>query len=123
MKRDMNLIRAIALATAELPSDQPLRELPGIDQPTFAAHAQWMHEAGLVHAALSPKDSLRPANMALVYRLTWQGCEFADAAKNDTLWAKAMTSVIKPSASWTFSILTDCLKAEITRSIGIQLGS
>ncbi len=45
------------------------------------------------------------------------GCDFLDAARSDTLWAKAKTSVIKPSASWTFDLLKEWLKAEISSGL------
>jgi len=51
----------------------------------------------------------------MVERLTWAGCEFADAVRSDTLWAKAKKEVIKPGISFTFDILKEWLKAEITQ--------
>lgn len=113
MKRDMDLIRTIVLAATDLPTDQAMRGLAGVPEAEFAAHVQWMHEAGLVHAALSPKDSLKPATRAMVWRLTWAGCEFADAVRSDTLWNKAKERVMKPSTSFTFDVLKDWLKAEM----------
>lgn len=116
MNRNMDTIRAIALAVAD--SDGPLNAVDGIADADFAAHAQWMEEAGLVHAALLPKDSKRPATAAVVFRLTWAGCDFADAVRSDTLWKKAKDTVIKPSASWTFGVLTDWLKGQISDQLG-----
>lgn len=118
MKRDMDIVRRIALAAQEITSqNKPLSELPDLDMPTFAAHVQWMQEAGLLHAALMPKDSMRYATNAVVFRLTWQGCEFADSVRSDTLWAKAKSNVLIPTASWTFGVLMDWLKAEITNGL------
>lgn len=114
MNRDMDLVRRIILAAADQPLEKPMNGLPDVAEPVFAAHAQWLHEAGLVVAALSPKESLRPANHAIVWRLTWAGCDFADSIRSDTLWAKAKTTVLKPSASWTFGVLVDWLKGQIT---------
>lgn len=54
MKRDMDLIRRIALALSE-EGDRPLTGFADVEEETFAAHVQWMVEAGLVSAALSPK--------------------------------------------------------------------
>lgn len=117
MKRDMDLVRRIAIAVAD--SEQaPVRAVEGIDRATFAMHAQWMEEAGLLRAALLPKDSLQPAVSALIWRLTWAGCDFADAVRSDTLWAKAKEVVLKPSASWTFGVLLDWLKDRIGEQIG-----
>ena len=115
MQRDMDLVRRIALATAELKPDETLTKLDEIDERMFAMHVQWMEEAGLLHAALAPKDSRAPAKFAAVFRLTWAGCEFADAARSETIWNKAKGSVLKPGMSFTFDVLRDWLKAEITQ--------
>ncbi|MNY89379.1 hypothetical protein D3C78_56700 [compost metagenome] len=123
MRRDMEVIRRIALATEELPPGQPLREIEGIDGVSFAIHAQWMHEAGLLTATIHPKESIKPPDLALVWRLTWSGCEFAEAVRSDTLWAKAKKQVIAPSSSWTFGVLTDWLKSEITDGLSKIAGS
>lgn len=114
MTRDMDLIRRIALATAALPHGQALTGLEGVDPADFSIHVIWMVEAGLLSAIVQEFQSDSPPAV-FVRRLTWQGCEFADAVANDTLWNKAKEAVIKPSASWSFSLLTEWLKAEITQ--------
>lgn len=117
MQRDMDLVRAIALASTEIEPDRALSKLPDVDERTFAMHVQWMEEAGLVHAAVSPKDSKRPATFAAIYRLTWAGCEFADSVRSDTLWNKAKNNVLKPGMSFTFEVLKDWLKTEISQGL------
>lgn len=52
-----------------------------------------------------------------VQRLTWSGCDFVDAIQDDTLWAKARAKVMKPTASFTFAVLKDWLKAEIAQGL------
>lgn len=116
MKRDMDLIRRIALATTDLEPDQCLESLDGVDASTFAMHALWMQEAGLVVADV--EWSLHGGfAYASVSRLTWDGCEFADAVRDDTLWRKAREHVLKPSASFTFRSLGDWLKAQILQGL------
>ena len=53
MKREMNLVRRIALATTEMAPDTVLSALDGVDEHVFVMHVQWMVEAGLLHAALA----------------------------------------------------------------------
>lgn len=112
MKRDMDVVRKIALEMLDLPHDRSLTGLDGVDQTTFAMHVIWMEEAGLVKAVISEYISRDPPK-ARVLRLTWEGCEFADAVRSDTVWKKAKESVIKPSASFTFGLLKEWLTAEI----------
>ena len=115
MQRDMDLIRRIVLATADLPAETALQALDGVDESEFVIHVIWLTEAGLVKAVTS--DGAINASYAHVQRLTWQGCELADAIRSDTLWAKAKTAVIKPSTSFTFDLLRDWLKAELMQGL------
>lgn len=116
MKRDPDIIRTIALAMESLPPGEHLSEMPGIDPHVFAAHAQWMSDEGLIEAQFLPMMSGGPT-IVMIDRLTWSGCDFLDAARSDTLWKKARTSIIAPSASWTFDILKEWLKAEIKNGL------
>lgn len=118
MKRDMDLIRAILLALADMPSEgSALSKLDGVDKRLFDEHVLWLQEAGLIEAKIS-QDGLKKVTVAIALRLTWSGCEFADSVRSDTLWAKAKATVLKPAGSWTFSILGDWLKTELLTSIG-----
>lgn len=112
MKRDMDIVRRIALATAELEHNQVLKDLPGVDRAVFAAHVTWMKEAGLLMALVTEFQSGEKP-IAQVLRLTWDGCDFADAVRDDNLWNKAKDKVLKPSMSFTFGVLKDWLSSEI----------
>lgn len=111
MKRDADKIREIALATEALAVGERLESTDAI----FCAHVQWMKDAGLIEARVIPYQEGNTA--AVVFRLTWDGCDFLDAARSETLWAKAKESVINPSASWTFDILKEWLVAEIKNGL------
>lgn len=116
MKRDMDTVRRIILAAAKMPYGEQLDSLDGVPQDEFIAHVIWMEEAGLVSAkALAGSGS--SAKYAFVFRLTWDGCEFADAVLDDNLWNKAKTSVLKPGMSFTFDVLREWLKSEITNGL------
>lgn len=114
MKRDMDVIRKIVLAVSDAPSF--VNSVEGVSKEDFAAHAQLLEEAGLIRAAIQGQGN-RVAEVAVIYRLTWDGQDFADSITDDTLWKKAKENVFKPSASWTFGVLREYLKMEITRLI------
>lgn len=116
MQRDMDIVREIVLETAKLPSNSLLTGLDNVDRATFAMHVTWMQEAGLLAASVQEYSSGEPPR-ARVIRLTWAGCDFADAIQSDTLWAKAKANVFKPGISFTFDVLKDWLKAEITQGL------
>ena len=118
MKRDMDLIRRIALEVADMEFGYVLTDMEeeGVDAATFGMHAIWMREAGLITAFILEYDSGEPPK-ARIARLTWAGCEFVDAIRDDTLWRKAKTSVLKPGMSFTFDVLKEWLKTEITQGL------
>jgi len=79
-------------------------------------HVIWLKEAGLIEAnAMAGSGSM--AQYAIVSRLTWDGCEFADAIASDTIWKKAKENVFKPGLSFTFDTLKDWLKTEIAQGL------
>lgn len=114
MKRDMDLIRRIAIETEAMPARHGLISLDGVDPDTFATHVIWMQEAGLLSASVTPYQSDDPPAV-YVHRLTWAGCEFLDAARSDTTWKKVKDKVVRPGMSFTFDVIKEALKAEITQ--------
>jgi len=118
MNRDMDLIRRIALAVANLPHGKILADMDGVDAPNFVLHVLWMREGGLIDAgdAGATLDSHLP-QAAWINRLTWDGCEFVDAVRSDTLWNKAKETIIKPSLAFSFSVFRDWLKTEIAQGL------
>lgn len=115
MKRDMDLIRRITLAAEDLPAGAWLDSLDGVDSATFSEHVRWMHEAGLAEAMIF--EPLADGVSASIKRLTWDGCNFADEIRSDTVWNKAKESVLRPSMSFSFSVLREWLKAEISQGL------
>ena len=110
MKRDMDVIRQIVLAVRE--AQGVVREVPGIEQALYFEHALLLEEAGLIQASIQVTQ--HRVTVALIWRLTWAGQDFADAITDDTLWRKAKDNVLKPAGSWTFGVLLEYLKSEIT---------
>jgi len=112
MKRDPDLIRRIALAIEGLQNGQYLSTIDGVEEYSFAAHVQWMVDAGLIEGKVQSFLGGGPP-AAVAMRLTWSGCDFLDSARSDTLWEKAKRNVMSPTMSFSFDILKDWLKAEI----------
>jgi hypothetical protein len=112
MKRDMDLVRRICFAVEDLAPNEYLQGLEGVDNEVFAGHVELMADAGLIIGnagrVLGPSSPLAEA-------LTWAGHDFADAARSDTLWTKAKEVVIRPGASFTFDVLREWLKNEISK--------
>ena len=105
MKRDMDLIRAILLKAESWQSLQPCKiEIPEHSREELFFHAKLAKEAGFIEAAfMNPCDFV-------VLRLTWDGHEFIDLARQDTNWNEAKETAGKAGA---FSLET--LKAILVK--------
>ena len=116
MKRNQDLIRAIAIAAENLSLSDELRSLDGVPEDAFFVHAKPMKEAGLIECVLVETWGTETPE-AIITGLTLDGHDFVAAARSETLWKKAEESVIGPTMSWTFAILKEWLKAEIKKSL------
>lgn len=114
MKRDMDLVRKILLAVEEEKDD-----LEGItdfaiedySSAQISHHVVIMEQAGLIEAHIAPTmDGV----MYIVRRLTWEGHEFLDAARNESFWNQAKEKVVETTGGLGF----EALKAFL-----IQLGT
>lgn len=121
MQRDMDVVRKIVLGLRD--AQGPIQDLDGVDEGSFNHNAQLIIEAGLAIGQVMDNLEDRRGIPALVdlERLTWDGHDFADSIADDTIWKKAKEKIIKPSASWTFGILREYIKAEIKKRLGLDL--
>ena len=105
MKRNMDLIRRVLIEIEEADNDPDewidLSFAEWSDN-AVSYHIKMLHDAGLIEARdlsdLSGSD-WRPTS------ITWEGHEFLDAARNDTVWKKAMTKLKGQAASVPFEVV------------------
>lgn len=116
MKRDMNLIRRIALAVEVCADGDPSSalRLEGYTAEQIGYHCQLMVEAGLIHA-IEVKDLGSTTPTFLIRRLTWEGHEFVDAARKESLWSKLKEKVANTVESVTMDVLIRYLKSQAAR--------
>lgn len=97
MKRDMDLIRKIMFAIEEEYSGeaiQPLR-IEGYDKTTIALHCKLLYEYGLVdHYKPIGADDI-PIITFYVGNLTWEGYDFLEKVRQDTVWNKTKDTIVK----------------------------
>lgn len=95
MTRDMDLVRKILLTIEERYVDVALYdlEIEGSDMKTVAYHCYLLHQAGLIKAYKGQyaDDELYSFGVGA---LTWEGHDFLDKIRSDTVWNKTK-SVIK----------------------------
>jgi len=107
MKRDMELVRRVLLDTEEHGGGIgwfELGDIEGHSAEEVSYHVKLLSDAGFIEAL----D--RSHQRALVWhpkRLTWEGHEFLDAIRNDTVWAKTKKLVADKGSSIPFEVLKE----------------
>lgn len=120
MKRDFELCRRILMETEDWDAGMgPFNvEFPGeYSRPLVEGHVELLIEAGLLKGKKLP-GSNNLMQMAIL-GLTWEGHDFLDAAKEETLWRKAFEIVKDKGGVMTFSVLTDLLKKLASAAAGL----
>ena len=96
MERDMELVRKILLKIEEEYVAQEIfnLEIEGYDLKTVAYHCEIMCEAGLI-ARYKPFHIMSVVANFQVGRLTWEGHDFLDKIRSDTVWNKVKSTIKK----------------------------
>ena len=110
MKRDMDLVRKILLQCEKQESGFPPEklEIEGYSDAQIGYHVHLMGEAGLLHI-VDRTHMQSEAPEAIPLGMTWEGHEFLDAARSETVWEKA-----KGAASSVGSVAFGVLKNVLT---------
>ncbi|MCL4301413.1 MAG: DUF2513 domain-containing protein [Anaerolineae bacterium] len=122
MKRNMDLVRQILLEIEKQPfiPGYPIDlNIPGFSHEVLSYHVMIMHEAGLIEAAPELHNTGHPPHWS-PNRLTWQGHEFIDAARDNTIWNRAMATVKDKMGSIPFTLLQQLLIQLGAASLGLN---
>jgi hypothetical protein len=107
MKRDYDLIRTILLRAEEVDDYQLHAKhfvTPEHTEIDVARHFQLLDEAGLIHANLLTLES-RGALSGQIERLTWDGHEFLDSIRSDTVWARTKARLAAKGVGMSFELI------------------
>lgn len=123
MKRDMDLVREILRQIEATESGKKVNlDIPNYDEDEISLHVELLIERGLIEGK-AKASSDGSAHRILAYwitRMTWEGHDFLDAARNDTIWEKAKKKCLEATGGLAFSTLKACLvdlgKEAISRS-------
>jgi len=121
MRRDMSLVREILLwaEKQEHGCMQGNPTITGYSDELIAYHVHLMGQAGLVVSIdLSVSESDSPG--ASLNSLSWAGHDFIDACRDNSIWAKAKDTVLKPATGMAFDVLLEWLKAEARKRLGLM---
>ena len=115
MKRDMELIRLLLLDV----EGETKPDLSAYTPEQITYHTALIVESELAHGGVA-EDGQGYLMVAKATWLTWKGHEFLDAARNETIWKKAISKIKDAGASLPLTILQEVLTAGIKSQMGMQ---
>lgn len=105
MKRDMDLVRTILLALAD--SDESLWSTDLVtdeySRDVIGYHFLILDEAGLIMANVKAADN-DPYYIAVASRLTWEGNDFLDAVRDESIWKRVRSTIGKITGGASFEV-------------------
>jgi hypothetical protein len=120
MKRDIDLVRKLLIYFEDKPDDRIVKdlELEGYSKLEVQYHLILMDQADLLRKEVS---SSTPDRVIRIYpfSLTWQGHEFLEASRNDTIWNKAKDIVKSKTGALSFELVKALLVNMAQDNLGI----
>lgn len=122
MKCDMNLVRKILLEieNRELGRIYTDIEIDSYSREQIYYHCYIMLQEGLIEGTMYPELLCGTSPQAIPKNLTWKGHEFIEAARNDTLWKKAITIAQEKGVSITIPVISQLLTSLIKNQLGLH---
>lgn len=77
-------------------------------------------EANLIHGQIFEDESMEIFS-AVTWRLTWDGHEFLDAAKNSTVWNKTIAILKQGAIDVPFAVLKALLIKQLKEKTGLEI--
>ena len=122
MKRDMDLVREILIAI-ECSEDGNLNfDALEYERQQVYLHIELMKEHGLVDAVIIPDDD-GPEHeilMCKIERLTWDGHDFLDKIRNESIWEQAKSKCFNETGGLSIDFLKIFLIDVAKNKIGIE---
>ena len=113
MRRDYQLIRKLLLHIEA--NSNGIDLVPFMKSQTYTDeqieyHLALLAEAGIIDA----RDASSGSGLHIMpIRLTWEGHEFLDDARNDTVWNKTLHDIGDATESIAFTVLRELLAAAV----------
>jgi hypothetical protein len=114
MRRDMDLVRSILL---NLEGEEKV-DLTAFTQEQVGYHSYLVMSSGLAYGAdVTGLGDEHPS--AILTGLTWEGHDFLDAARSETIWKKVMNKVKDSTGTVAFEVLKALLIAASKEKFGL----
>jgi Hypothetical protein (DUF2513) len=119
MKRDLELIRQLMLAIElrDTRFSTESIEIDGYDSSQINYHLKLMIEAELVVGKVISQFNNRTT--IIIEKLSWEGCNFLDDARNESVWQKTMEIVKDKGGSVSVGVLIQLLASVAKQLVGL----
>ena len=107
MKRDFELIRKLLIFFEEKQPSAHV-EIPPIDgyeNPVIKYHLVLLHDAGLLRCEPVKSKTSNRVVYVIPFDLTWDGHEFLDKVRSETVWRRIREVIASKGGSLAFSVL------------------
>ena len=106
MQRDMELIRKILFKIEDTIDNigKNNLQIEGYTLEQVAYHCSILYEGGYIHVC-NVQYSGNKVHLFCVGRLTWEGHEFLDKIREDTIWKKTKETISEKGLPFVFDIV------------------
>ena len=115
MKRNWDLVRKILMALEDIQDTTSIMEpgaVTGYDEEIVSYHLQLLIEAGLIDGNCNSLSGKTPLHCRAT-RLTWEGHEFLDRIRSDTVWNRVKGLARERGLSLNLDVIVIAAKSVI----------
>ncbi|OLF59651.1 hypothetical protein BTN33_07600 [Aeromonas veronii] len=126
MKRDWETVREILTKIEAMDSSKNYLSLRDFDTDTseekyrISGHMKLLMDKGLVEGTINSRVGI-PVNDFSARALTWEGHEFLDTIRSDTVWNKTKETFADKGLDMTFETIKAVAAAAMTSMLGLSV--
>ncbi len=119
MRRDWNLIRQILFEVEKLPAGESTKaiQIDGFDVHTITEHVRMLVRKDLL---IGNVYNTYDGSTYVIEGMSWEGHDFLDNARNDTIWKKVMAESRAKGTSTTVVVLNGLLAKAAQKYAGLD---
>ena len=120
MKRDFELVRKLLFFFEEKagPKSIPIPPIEGYSEHEIMHHCVLLYDAGLLRCESVKSSSSGRVIEVIPFDLTWDGHEFLDKIRSDTVWSRVKSQVEGKGVTLSFNLINELAKNAIFGMLG-----
>jgi Hypothetical protein (DUF2513) len=123
MRRDFELVRKLMLAIESRVDNCyftacDMQKIDNYSLSEVNCHLEWLVDGKLVDGKVN-RDGVGEIANVVMRKLSWEGCNFLDDARNESVWKKTMETVKEKTGSVSIALLTQLLISAAKQNLGL----